>query len=141
MIFQVYIESMLQHNFTDFENLQKCFGLPTALYTNNGIGTQVTIGLNYFSTTYVDNYFFYCTLSVAVPSTCFKHQHKSIVGYFIFGQHKIAIPLRHGDIIISNPLIPHCATNALLPDTIIYSIYVSNCTVATFITECELNSM
>ena len=55
----------------------------------------------------------------------------------MFGQHQIALPLQHGDIIIFNPLVPHCVTNLVFPETIIYSVYVSNCTVATWVTECE----
>ena len=56
--------STLQHNFNAFEILHQCFNLPTALDTKNGIGTQVAIGLNYFSPTHDNNDFFtaFCQL-------------------------------------------------------------------------------
>ena len=88
-----FFETVLLHDFADFKDLQKCTDLPTALDTENGIGTQVAIGLNYISPTHVDNDFFYCMLSVVVPPSCSHKMRKAIAGYFIFGQHKVAIPL------------------------------------------------
>ena len=133
MVFQVSAQS----RFSGFSATAALFQLPTALDTINGISTQVAIGFEYQSLTHIDHDFFYCLLSVTLPPTATKRQRKSIVCYFVFGAHEIAIPLRDGDIILFNPLVPHCATGSAFPGAIIYSAYVSNRTVATFIAEQE----
>ena len=54
-----------------------------------------------------------------------------VLQYFIFPKFKIMIPMRTGDILLFNPTITHSCSNPSLPNTFIFSSYVSKTTVLT----------
>jgi hypothetical protein len=56
-----------------------------------------------------------------------------ILYHFCFPTFGIAIPMKSGDIIMFNPLVPHCATNPRTATAMIYSAYVSNKTCNTVV--------
>jgi hypothetical protein len=53
--------------------------------------------------------------------------------YFCLPTYRVAIPMRSGDIIVFNSLVPHCATNPSRDTALIYSCYVSNKTCNTVV--------
>ena len=117
----------------DFARVQQKFGLPSI--SEDGVATQFSLAKGYSSPVHVDNDAFYSTLSV-YDETATEDQ---VLYHFCFPTYGIAIPMRSGDIIVFNPLVPHCATNPRVKTALIYSMYVSNKTCHTQIASLEKN--
>jgi hypothetical protein len=120
-------------------NLGKCAGLHDFVkakieysfpsVNDEGHATQVALSIRYCSRVHTDKDFFLTTLS------CYdeKAGPDEILYHFCFPTYGIAVPMRSGDIIIFNPLVPHCATNPRSKTAMIYSCYVSNKTCNTIV--------
>ena len=111
----------------DFFKVQEKYGIPSV--HNGGIATQVSLAIAYCSRVHTDNDFFLATLSVYDKNA----GPEEILYYFCFTTYEIAVPMRSGDIIVFNPLVPHCATNPSRETALIYSCYVSNKTCNTVV--------
>ena len=112
--------------YADFFKIQDKYRLPASV-SEGGIATQVALAIAYCSRVHTDNDFFLTTLSVYD-----KHAGpEEVLYYFCFPTYSIAVPMRSGDIIVFNPLVPHCATNPSRATALIYSCYVSNKTCNT----------
>jgi hypothetical protein len=111
--------------YADFFKVQEKYGIPSVY--DGGIATQVALSMGYCSRVHTDKDYFLTTLSVydkeAGPN--------EVLYYFCFPTYNIAVPMRSGDIIVFNPLVPHCATNPSRASALIYSCYVSNKTCNT----------
>jgi hypothetical protein len=120
-------------------NLGKCAGLNAYVkaqikysipsVNDEGHATQVALSIRYCSRVHTDKDFFLTTLS------CYDENAgpDDILCYFCFPTYNIAVPMRSGDIILFNPLVPHCATNPRTETAMIYSCYVSNKTCNTVV--------
>lgn len=120
-------------------NLGKCAGLNDFVkakieysfpsVNEEGHATQVALSIRYCSRVHTDKDFFLTTLS------CYDERAgpDEILYYFCFPTYGIAVPMRSGDIILFNPLVPHCATNPRRETAMIYSCYVSNKTCNTVV--------
>lgn len=109
-----------------FQELRETLDLPSVSCTRDGIATQFSIGVNYWSGAHVDTHYFFNFLS------CLAEDGKDpddIMYYFCFPEYKIAIPLRSGDVIVFNPLKYHCCSNCRYEKSLIFSAYVSRKTV------------
>ena len=111
--------------YTDFFRLQELFGYPSIC--KGGISTQFALSIGYSSGAHDDNDFFVTTLAVYDENA----KPDEVLYYFCFPTYGIAVPMRSGDIIVFNPLVPHCATNPSRETAMIYSCYVSNKTCNT----------
>ena len=111
--------------YANYFKVQNMFDLPS-LYVG-GIATQFAIGKAYCSRVHSDDDFFLTTLSLYDAEA----EPDEVLYNFCFPTYRIAIPMRSGDIIHFNPLVPHCATNPRRKTTMIYSAYVSNKTCNT----------
>jgi hypothetical protein len=102
-----------------------CVNVP--MFTNQRLCTQFSIGKDYWSAMHVDDDYFFTTLS------CFSSDpvtHKDAILYhFVFPEYGLAIPMRHGDILIFDPTVMHCCTNPRIEGSYICSAYVSKKTV------------
>ena len=121
--------SMEGHGSDGFARVQQKFDLPS-ISSKDGVATQLALAKEYCSPVHVDNDFYYSTLSVYDD----KAPPNQVLYHFCFPTYGIAIPMVSGDIIVFNPLVPHCATNPRLATALIYSLYVSNKTCNTHIT-------
>jgi hypothetical protein len=121
------LECMGDTKVYEFNN--DCINVPT--YTNQMYCTQFSIGKDYWSAMHVDDDYFYTTLSCFHPSI--KKGDDTILYHFVFPEYGLAIPMRHGDILIFNPTIMHCCTNPRLEGSYITSAYVSKKTVMTYL--------
>jgi hypothetical protein len=125
-----------------FNQLQSDINLPSAQMGRPGdqpktieksYATQMAVGLDYWSNCHVDDDFFFSTLcgfnmdSIPVK----ERKDRKILYYFLFPSHKCAVPIREGDIICFNPLIPHCASNSRIPRSAIATCYVSTKSICT----------
>ena len=92
------------------------------------MATALAIGENYWSKSHIDNDFYFTSLSVLS-----KHSRdtQKILYYFIFPMYKIMVPMVSGDVILFNPSITHSCSNPSLPNSYIFSSYVSKKTVLT----------
>ena len=113
------------HGRDAFAHVQKKFNLPSI--NEDGVATQLALAKGYCSPVHVDNDFYYSSLS-CIDATAEMNQ---TLYHFCFPSYGIAIPMRSGDIILFNPLVPHCATNPRVETALIYSLYVSNKTCNT----------
>lgn len=113
------------HGSVAYAQLQEEFDLPTI--SEDGVATQLALAKGYCSPVHVDKDFYYSTLS-CYDATADENQ---TLYHFCFPTYGIAIPMRSGDIILFNPLVPHCATNPRVKTAMIYSFYVSKKTVNT----------
>ncbi len=113
------------HGSGAYAQLQEKFNLPRI--SEDGVATQLALAKCYCSPVHVDGDFYYSTLS-CYDATADKNQ---TLYHFCFPTYGIAIPMRSGDIILFNPLVPHCATNPRVKTAMIYSFYVSKKTVNT----------
>ena len=111
-----------------FLHVKEMFQLPS-ISRKDGVATQLALAKGYCSPVHVDNDFFYSTLS------CYdaKASPDQTLYHFCFPSYGVAIPMRSGDIIVFNPLVPHCASNPRLESSLIYSLYVSNKTCNTHV--------
>ena len=92
------------------------------------IATALAVGENYWSYSHQDEDFYFTVLSVMSRRT---EDNGKVLQYFIFPKFRLLIPMRTGDILLFNPRITHSCSNPSLPNTFIFSSYVSNTTVLT----------
>jgi hypothetical protein len=106
-----------------------CLNVPT--FTNQRLCTQFSIGKDYWSAMHVDDDYFFTTLACFSPD---PEKHKDAILYhFVFPEYGLAIPMRHGDILIFNPTVMHCCTNPRIEGSYICSAYVSKKTILTHV--------
>jgi hypothetical protein len=117
----------------EIDHLQKIFNLPSI--SHDGVATQLALAKGYCSPVHTDKDFYYSTLS-CYDAKATKNQ---LLYHFCFPTYGIAIPMRSGDIILFNPLVPHCATNPRVATALIYSLYVSNKTYNTHVANITKN--
>ena len=117
-----------------FQDLQKSLKLPSSTggaeggAKGDGVATQFSIGVNYWSGAHIDDDNFFTILS------CLSNDdkvHDEIMYYFCYPEYNLAIPMRSGDVLIFNPLKKHCCSNCKFDDSYIFSAYVSTKTVMT----------
>ena len=75
---------------------------------------------------HVDSDYFYTTLS------CFSTEEnpsEEVLYHFSFPEYELAIPMRHGDVLLFDPRVKHCATNPHVMNSLIVSAYVSKRTI------------
>ena len=118
-------------------NLHNCAGLKDFIkaklkycfpsVNKEGHATQVAVSIAYCSRVHTDKDFFLTVLSVYDE----KAGPEEVLYNFCFPTCGVAIPMRSGDIIVFNPLVPHCATNPTRETSMIYSCYVSKKTCNT----------
>jgi hypothetical protein len=111
-----------------FECLQVLAGIPKLSSATTGCATQIAMGVDYWSSVHIDDDCFYSTL------TCISLQNTNpgrVLHYFLFPSVGVAVPIRDGDVLVFNPLLPHCCTNATESGTVLCSLYVSGKTVNT----------
>ena len=103
------------------------FGLPS-IY-EGGYATQLALAQAYSSQLHTDGDFYHTFLS------CYDQEAEEdeVLYYFCFPTYGFAVPMKSGDIIMFNPLVPHCATNPRRETALIYSMYVSNKTCNTVV--------
>jgi hypothetical protein len=113
--------------YDDFLRMQDVFKWPSVYEW--GIATQFALLKRYCSRVHTDADYFLTTLMVynveADPD--------EVLYYFCFPTYNLAIPIKSGDIIVFNPLVPHCATNPSRNTAMIYSCYVSKKTCNTVV--------
>ena len=95
---------------------------------NKSLATAMAVGENYWSFSHTDTDFYFSALSVL--SHLWKDNGK-VIYFFVFPAYKIMIPMRSGDVLLFNPTITHSCSNPRLPDSYIFSSYVSTQTVLT----------
>ena len=95
---------------------------------NKSLATAMAVGENYWSYSHTDTDFYFSALSVL--SQLWKDNGK-VIYFFVFPAYKIMIPMRSGDVLLFNPTITHSCSNPRLPDSYIFSSYVSTQTVLT----------
>ena len=92
------------------------------------MATALAVGENYWSRSHTDQDFYFTSLSVLSKHHC---DNNKILYYFIFPMYKIMVPMASGDVLLFNPSITHSCSNPSLPDSYIFSSYVSKKTVFT----------
>ena len=115
-----------KEEYTLFQQVQSILDIPTISKSSEGLSTQLSISVNYWSIAHRDSDYFFTFLS------CLSGNHKlhdETVYYFCFPEHKIAIPLKLRDVIVFNPLALHCCSNCQNDDSFIWSTYVLEKTV------------
>jgi hypothetical protein len=111
-----------------FKSLQETVGIPKLSSASTGYGTQIAMGVDYWSSVHIDDDCFYSTL------TCISLRNTNpgvVLHYFLFPSVGVAVPIREGDVLVFNPLLPHGVTNATESGTVLCSLYVSGKTVDT----------
>ena len=96
------------------------------LNTVGKYSTAFSMGISYQSKCHTDKDFHYSLLTVAAPS---KRHDGEIVYYFVFPEYKVKVPMRSGDVILFNPLVPHGCSNPRFEESIIMSAYSSRTTL------------
>ena len=88
--------------------------------------TAMSMGITYQSMCHTDKDFYYSLLTVAAPSHRYD---KSIIYWFVFPSYNVKVALRSGDVVLFNPMIPHCCSNPLIEGSTILSSYSSQTTL------------
>jgi hypothetical protein len=89
--------------------------------STRGFATQFCVGLYYWLSIHIDNYFYYTTLSCLSKNT----DDNSILFYFMFPSYRVDVPMGFGDVVCFNPLIYHCCTDPTKHGVKKFSCYVS----------------
>jgi hypothetical protein len=118
--------------YDDFFRMQDVFEWPSVYEW--GIATQFALSKGYCSRVHTDADYFLTTLMVYYNV---EAEPDEVLYYFCFPTYNLAIPMKLGDIIVFNPLVPHCATNPSRKTTKIYSCYVSKKTCNTVVAKNE----
>jgi hypothetical protein len=113
-----------EEEYTTFRKVQDTLNLPSL--SENGLVTQLSVSVNHWARAHRDCDFFFTFLSCLSGK---KEKSHDIIYYFCFPEHKIAVPLRSGDVIVFNPLFLHCCSNCQNDSSFIWSAYVSEKTV------------
>jgi hypothetical protein len=113
--------------YDDFFRMQDIFDLPSL--SEWGIATQFALSTRYCSRVHTDADYFLTTLMVYDAEA----EPDEVLYYFCFPTYNCAIPMKSGDIIVFNPLVPHGATNPSRETSMIYSCYVSKKTCNTVV--------
>jgi hypothetical protein len=95
--------------------------------STRGFATQFCVGVYYWSSIHIDNYFYYTTLSCLSDHM----DDNSILFYFVFSSYIVDVPMRSGDIFCFNPLISHCCTDPTTHGVKKISCYASAKTCST----------
>lgn len=121
-----------------FVNVQSRFRMPSI--NPGGVATQLALAQGYCSPVHVDDDVFYSSLSCYDSENqkkTDKGKKRKTVYHFCFPTYGLAIPMKSGDIILFNPLVPHCTTNPRVETALIYSLYVSSKTCNTHVANLE----
>lgn len=119
----------------EYSFAREYFKMPIFTGNSDGFCTQFAAGLDYWSSMHDDTDYFFSTLS-CYSNTPELHKNK-ILYHFAFPEHKFAIPMRHGDVLVFDPRYKHCATNPRFPGCFISSAYISQKTINTHVS-CQL---
>ena len=96
----------------------------------NTVGTLATafaMGMTYQSKCHTDKDYYYSLLTVTAQM---KKYDTEIIHWFVFPGYKAKrVPLRTGDVLLFNPMIPHCCSNPRFEGSTIMSAYCSQKTV------------
>jgi len=123
------LDSIMPGEHECFMSMKENFQVGLAFDGINGFATQMALGVEYISPAHKDTDAFYSVLSASAPPGSNETVHDTILHYFVFPSVKVLVPLRTGDILLFNPLIDHCCSNYMIPNAMIYSIYVGHKTV------------
>jgi len=118
------------------DKVQKFLKLPTVGTTDDSIATQLAIGCNYWSQWHRDPDYYFTFLSCMCKEEKYNEE---LIYYFVFPEYKLKVPMRSGDVLVFNPTKIHSCTNCKLPDSHIFSAYVSQKTVMTAAVGMELD--
>ena len=95
----------------------------------NTVGTHATafaMGISYQSQCHTDKDYYYLLLTVTAP---IKQYDTEIIHWFVFPGCNARVGLRSGDVLMFNPMIPHCCSNPLIEGSTIMSAYCSQTTL------------
>ena len=107
-------------NLHEHNRLKKDMEIPTM--GKDGCCTQFCVGQNYWAPMHSDNDYYYTTLSCFTSN---KDERDEILYHFTFPEYEIAVPMRHGDVLVFDPRIMHCSSNPRKEEALIVSAYVS----------------
>ena len=102
--------------------------------TDGTVGSWIFPAINIakqaFLRAHVDDDFTYSVVSVHIPDHLYINDDK-ILSYFVFPTLRIAVPLRPGDLLIFNPLVPHCLSSRCRSEDEVYthSMYLKTAVV------------
>ena len=96
------------------------------LETVGTYATAMSMGITYQSKCHTDKDFYYSLLTVAAPS---QRDDKRIIYWFVFPSYNVKVGLRTGDVLLFNPMIPHCCSNPRIEGSTILSSYSSQTTL------------
>ena len=89
--------------------------------------TAMSTGITYQSMCHTDKDFYNSLLTVAAPSQ--RHDTR-IIYWFVFPSYNVKVALvRSGNVVLFNPMIPHCCSNPLMEGSTILSSYSSQTTL------------
>ena len=121
-----------------YESIQANSNVPSVGVSNSfhtqskeekkSLATALAVGENYWSLSHTDNDFYFTALSVLSQKS---EDNDKILYHFIFPSYNIMVPMTSGDVLLFNPRITHSCSNPSLPDSYIFSSYVSKKTVLT----------
>ena len=121
-----------------YESIQANSNVPSVGVSNSfhtqskeekkSLATALAVGENYWSLSHTDNDFYFTALSVLSQKS---EDNDNILYHFIFPSYNIMVPMTSGDVLLFNPRITHSCSNPSLPDSYIFSSYVSKKTVLT----------
>jgi hypothetical protein len=117
-----------KEEYKSFQRVQSILDITAISKSSEGLPTQLSIGVNYWSISHRDADIFFPFLS------CLSGDHElhgETVYYFCFPEHKIAIPLKSRDVIVFNSFASHCYSDCQNVNSFIWSAYVSEKTVMT----------
>ena len=80
----------------------------------------------YQSKCHTDKDFYNSLLTVAAPS---QRDDERIIYWFVFPSYDVKVGLRTGDVLLFNPMIPHCCSNPRIEGSTILSSYSSQTTL------------
>ena len=96
------------------------------LNTVGKYATAMSMGVTYQSKCHTDKDFYYSLLTVAAPSQ--RHDTTTIY-WFVFPSYNVKVAIRSGDVVLFNPMIPHCCSDPLIEGFTILSSYSSQKTL------------
>ena len=118
-------------NMTEHLKMMKHWDVPVMGVT--ALSTQFCVGQNYWAPMHIDKDYFYTTLSCFSLEDFSKEtdekarrvMQERVLYHFAFPEYGIAVPMRHGDVMVFDPREKHCATNPHVEDSLIVSAYTT----------------
>jgi hypothetical protein len=112
----------------NYQKIKEQFSIPTITDSNVGLATQFSVSKDYWSQVHVDEDYMFTSLSCCCRDS---ESREAILYNFCFPTYNLRVPLRHGDVIVFDPAIPHSCSNPSGLNCYIMSSYVSQKTVNT----------